>query len=91
MLISTARVDTVADVDRSSVRYGATGTEDSVTGCRTQGEDVDRDGRSDLICHADTRLTGISCDTTVLVVTGRLTDGIRFVSQDDVEVTGCRR
>ncbi len=90
-LLATAGVDTVVDVDRASVRYGVTGAEDSVTSCTPEGEDVDRDGRVDLICHADTRLTGIGCDTTVLVATGRLTDGTRFVAQDDVKVTGCRR
>jgi hypothetical protein len=90
-LISTANLDTLTDVDRSSVRYGVTGAEDSVTNCKPQGEDVDGDGRLDLVCHADTQLTAVGCDTTVLVATGRLTSGVRFVSQDDVKVTGCRR
>jgi hypothetical protein len=90
-LLSTAAVDTLDDVDVTSLRYGVMGDEESVTGCKTQGEDVDDDGRLDRVCHADTQATGVACGTTVLVATGRLTDGTRFVSQDDVHVTGCRR
>ena len=89
-LLSTARVDTVAEVDVPTVRYGVTGGEDSVERCATGGEDVNDDGRPDLVCQADTALTGISCTTTEMVATGRLRSGTRFISQDDVKVTGCR-
>lgn len=89
-LLATEQVDPLVDVDRSSLRYGVTGREDSVTGCKSEGEDVDEDGRVDLICHADTLLTGVHCKTDVLIATGRLNDGTRFVAQDDVHVTGCR-
>ena len=90
-LIGTARVDPLRDVDAGSLRFGRTGVEDSVTGCRSEGEDVDGDGRADRICHASTSATGVDCTTTLLVATGRLTDGTRFVAQDDVKVTGCGR
>lgn len=89
-LLSTERVDAVAEVDTGTVRYGVTGTEDSVIRCASGGEDVDDDGRADLVCQADTPATGITCTTTQLVATGRLRDGTRFVSQDEVKVTGCR-
>jgi hypothetical protein len=88
-LLSTASVDTTTQVDVSSLRFGATGTEDSVLGCAPEGEDVNDDGLLDKICHADTQLTGITCDTTVTVATGRLVAGTAFTSQDDVNVTPC--
>ncbi len=90
-VLSTATLDAVAEVDPATLRFGATGTENSVIACRTQGEDVDDDGRLDLVCQADTQATGITCDTTVTVLTGRLRDGSFFESQDDVFVTPCRR
>ncbi len=90
-VLSTASLDGVADVDPANLRFGATGTEDSVRDCATEGEDVDDDGRLDLVCHAETQLTGITCDTTVTVVTGTLRNGDAFTSQDDVYVTPCRR
>lgn len=90
-LIATAGVDPLRDVDTGSLRFGVTGAEDSVTGCKSQGEDVDGDGRADRICHASTQAAGIDCTTTLLVATGRFTNGTRFVAQDDVKVTGCAR
>ena len=89
-LLSTAAIDTTTQVDVDSLRFGATGTEDSVIGCAVEGEDVNDDGLLDKVCHADTQLTGITCDTTVTVATGRLVDGTSFTSQDDVNVTPCR-
>lgn len=90
-VLSTVTLDAVAEVDPASLHFGATGTEDSVRSCATQGEDVDDDGRLDLVCHADTQATGITCDTTITVVTGRLRDGSWFESQDDVYVTPCQK
>ena len=90
-VLATARVNPLTQVDVRSLRYGVTGTENSVIACRSMGEDVDADGRLDLICHADTKLTGITCTTSLLQMTGRLTDGTRFVSQEDIKVLGCRR
>lgn len=89
-LLSTAAIDTTTQVDVSTLRFGATGTEQSVLGCAADGEDVNADGLLDRVCHAETRLTGITCDTTVTVATGRLVDGTAFTSQDDVNVTPCR-
>jgi hypothetical protein len=43
----------------SSIRFGVTGTEDSIKFCNTGGEDVNGDGRKDLICHGETRKLGI--------------------------------
>lgn len=90
-VLSTATLDAVAQVDPASLRFGATGTEDSVRSCSPQGEDVDDDGRLDLVCHAETQATGITCTTTITVVTGLLRDGSRFESQDDVFVTPCKK
>jgi hypothetical protein len=43
----------------SSIRFGFTGTEDSIEFCNKSGEDVNGDGLLDLICHATTTKLGI--------------------------------
>jgi hypothetical protein len=90
-LLSTERVDAPAQIDPGTVRFGITGTEDSVQSCAPGGEDVNDDGRPDVVCHADTLLTGVNCSALQLVATGRFRDGTRFVAQDDVNVVGCPR
>jgi hypothetical protein len=89
-LLSTPVLNTLTDVDRTSLHFGHDGTEDSGVSCAPDGEDVNDDGRLDLVCHATTRLTGIDCATTVAYVVGRLTDGTRYQSEDTIKVTGCR-
>lgn len=89
-LLSTPVLNTLTDIDRSSLHFGRLGTEDSGVSCATDGEDVDGDGRLDLICRASTPLTGITCTTTVALIVGKLTDGTRYQSEDNVKVTGCR-
>lgn len=43
----------------SSIRFGFTGTENSIESCNKSGQDVNGDGRLDLICHGETRKLGI--------------------------------
>ncbi|MFG2059772.1 hypothetical protein ACGFI9_37770 [Micromonospora sp. NPDC048930] len=90
-VLSTADVNALTDVDRDSLRFGRTGTEDSVISCAPEGEDVNDDGRLDLICRADTQRTGITCDTTVALLTGQLTTGARLAGEDDIKVVGCKK
>lgn len=41
------------DVDQSSLKFGSTGTENSLVKCNPHGVDVNHDGRPDLLCHFD--------------------------------------
>jgi hypothetical protein len=43
------------EVDESSLRFGHSGDEKSLTRCLKRGYDVNRDGRPDKICHFDNR------------------------------------
>lgn len=87
-ILGTGALD-VSTIDAATIRYGVTGSEDSLDG-QCGIEDVNDDGRPDLVCHADTQKTGVACDTTVMVVTGAHADGTRFFSQDDVNIVGCK-
>jgi len=56
-LLGSADFD-VADVDTSSLTFGATGTERSLHKCAKRGEDVNDDGYLDLVCHFNNQDTG---------------------------------
>ncbi|MFC7615068.1 SdrD B-like domain-containing protein [Actinokineospora soli] len=88
-ILSTAELDAVAQIDRLSPTFGATGTEASLVRCATVGEDVNGDGLLDLVCHFDTARTALTCGSTTATLMARTLDGRRVEGQDDVKVTGC--
>jgi len=49
-------------VDRSSITFGSTGTEESLLRCGKEGEDVNGDGLLDLVCHFDIRAAKFDAD-----------------------------
>jgi hypothetical protein len=88
-VLSTATLNAMTDIQRTGLTFGSTGTEPSVVSCASQGEDVNGDGRLDLICHATTQLLNLTCDTTTLRLIGQTTEGVRFYAEDTVKVVGC--
>ncbi|KJK48078.1 hypothetical protein UK23_17995 [Lentzea aerocolonigenes] len=88
-ILSTAEFNAVTQVDRTSLTFGATGLEQSFVRCGSPGEDVNDDGRADLVCQFDTTKTGLTCGMTTATLVGRTVDGRRFEGQDDVKLTGC--
>lgn len=88
-ILSTAEFDAVAQVDQTSLTFGATGLEQSLVRCGSPGEDVNDDGRADLVCQFDTTKTGLTCGMTTATLMGRTVDGRRFEGQDDIKLTGC--
>lgn len=57
-------------VNVQSIRFGATGNEDSVSNCVNVGTDVNGDGQSDLKCSADVQLAMCDEVTIQCIVTG---------------------
>ncbi|MGW6936270.1 SdrD B-like domain-containing protein [Lentzea sp. NPDC054927] len=88
-ILSTAEFNAVTQVDRTSLTFGATGLEHSLVRCGSPGEDVNDDGRADLVCQFDTTKTGLTCGMTSATLVGRTVDGRRFEGQDDIKLTGC--
>jgi hypothetical protein len=58
-VLSSPIFDALTQPVISSIRFGVTGTENSIKFCNAGGEDVNGDGRKDLICHGETRKLGI--------------------------------
>ena len=71
-LLSSAEFNAMT-VDYSSLTFGVNGTEASLERCARQGEDVDGDGRPDLICHFDAQTAGFQPGSDLAVVRGKLT------------------
>jgi hypothetical protein len=75
-------------IDISSLRFGRTGQEDSLS--RNKGaprysyKDVNHDGLLDLVVEFDTESTGFQAGDTLGVLTGRLQDGTMFTGTDSI-------
>ena len=67
------------DVDQSKLRFGATGTENSLVNCSNgRGIDVNHDGLPDLLCHFDMKKANFALSETQGYLTGETGDGKPF-------------
>jgi hypothetical protein len=64
--------------DAKNLTFGSTGDEQSLRRCGKDGEDVDGDGRLDLVCHFDNQLANFADDEDRGTVRGTTNDGKRF-------------
>ena len=86
VLYSDATFD-AAKVDAKSIRFGATGTE--AQPMRTSMEDVDADGRIDLISMFRMQQTGIECGHTMALLRGRTHNGEDIEGRAVFRTAGC--
>lgn len=75
-------------VETQSVRFGP-----SAATARGRGhiEDVNRDGRPDLVLHFRTQETGIQCSDQTVSLTGETIAGESIRGSDSVTIVGCGR
>lgn len=85
-VLSDPAFDATTQVNRTSLTFGRTGNEASLVSCAPGGQDVNYDGRPDLICHFDTTKTGFMAGDTLGVLKGLATDGTLFVGSDRVRI-----
>jgi hypothetical protein len=91
-ILSSATFDAPGSVNASSLRFGATGQEDSLeyqSGNRDphcSAQDTNNDGRSDLLCKFVTAKTGLTTSSTVAFLTGSTNSGSAIAGQDMVSV-----
>ncbi len=86
-ILSTPDFDAPARVDRTSLTFGRTGTEASLVSCSKNGEDVNGDGRLDLMCSFknDPRLFAVG--DTKGILRGRTLDSPAILIQGMDAVT----
>ncbi len=79
------------DVNQSSLRFGSTGTEDSLMRCNPKGVDVNHDGRPDLLCHFDVRRANFEPGDANGIVTGETNSGDAFEGQGYLKIVTGKR
>lgn len=85
-ILSTAGFDTTT-IDPSTIRFGATGAE--AAPARTVTEDVDRDGRQDLMSLFRVADLELPCGAVVLRLTARTARDAQVEGSERVTVIGC--
>lgn len=76
-LMSSATFNAMT-VDIKTLRFGKTGTEASLRSCAKGGQDINKDGRLDLLCHFENHLSGFAPGDLQAFVKGKTVDGIAF-------------
>jgi sugar lactone lactonase YvrE len=86
-ILTTAIFD-ASTVNAATVRFGATGTEAAPV--RVAVEDVNSDGRPDLLLQFRTMDTDIACGDTSASLTGQTFSGQGIEGTDAIQTVGCR-
>lgn len=86
-ILSTNTFDATT-VDPSSVKFGPDGA--TVVHGRGHLEDVNRDGKKDLVLHFRTQDTGIVCGDTSVSLTGKTSSGQAITGSDSIRTMGCK-
>jgi hypothetical protein len=73
-------------VDRSSITFGADGSERSLYRCHNEGIDVNRDGKKDLVCRFKVKAAGFDVGDVEGVVRGNTVDGKPFEGHAPLKV-----
>lgn len=66
------------EIDPSSMTFGATGNEASLSKCNNDGQDVNGDGLLDLVCHYENQAAGFRYSDVEGVVRGKTRKGVAF-------------
>jgi hypothetical protein len=87
-ILTTSRFN-ATQVNASTVRFGATGTE--AASVHTVLTDVDGDGDIDMVIHVRSRDTRIPCGSASAVLKGQTLSGETFRGQDSLRTVGACR
>jgi len=79
------------DVNVASLTFGATGNEPSLSRCGKNGEDVNGDGRLDLVCHFENQLAKFTPGDLEGIVKGTTADGRQFEGRGLLKVVPAKR
>jgi hypothetical protein len=85
-ILSTMYFDAPVEVDTESLTFGPTGDEDSLAFCNSSPEDVNDDGRDDLVCHFYTQETGFECGDGEGILRGQTMDEVSIEEIDFVRI-----
>jgi hypothetical protein len=83
-ILSTAAFSAPAMIRTNSLTFGRTGDEPSLAFCASQ--DLNGDGRTDLICHFETEKTDFRSGVTKGVLRGKTTSNINIQGEDSIRI-----
>jgi hypothetical protein len=86
-ILSNASFD-AAKVDPATLRFGVTGNEAAPR--HSALEDVNGDGKPDLMLQFPTQNTGIACGATSATLTGKTRAGLPIKGSDSIVTVGCK-
>jgi len=81
----------VADIDQSSLTFGAYGDENTLRKCKRRFKDVNGDGVPDLICKFSLHGAGFDADSSKAYLSGKTWDGTVFHGSDEIVVKEHRK
>ncbi len=81
----------VADIDQSSLTFGAYGDENTLRKCKRRFKDVNGDGVPDLICKFSLSGAGFDAESSKAYLSGKTSDQTVFHGSDDIVVKEHRR
>jgi hypothetical protein len=85
-VLSTASFN-AATIDPSTIRFGRTGTETAPL--KSSLEDVNGDGRKDLVCQFEIQEIGLICGDTSAILTAYTRAGVPIKGSDSVNIAKC--
>ena len=83
-ILSSASFDASTQVDISSLTFGHSGDEHSLSMCGIQN--VNADGLMDLMCHFDTQAAAFQNGDTVGVLKAKTKAGVAFQATDSIRL-----
>ncbi|MGH8767525.1 MAG: DVUA0089 family protein [Burkholderiales bacterium] len=89
-LLSSAEFNAL-ETNEGSIRFGATGYEESLVRCHKDGEDVNGDGLLDLVCHFENQVAGFDHGDLEGVLRGQTADGRQFEGRGLLKVVPSKR
>jgi uncharacterized membrane protein len=91
-ILSNDDFDAPAQIDQSSLTFGATGYEQSLAFCKRKPISADQgDLKNDLVCQFQTDLAGFQCGDTVGVLRGVTKEGTSVRGSDSVSIVPCKK
>lgn len=85
-ILSTDSFDAISAVDYTTLTFGRTGDEISLSHCNVNGEDVNDDGLSDMVCHFYTQLSGFKSGDTEGFLKGKTWANENLLGMDSVRI-----
>jgi len=79
------------NADTSSLTFGSTGKEVSLSHCNPEGKDINNDGFVDLLCHFENQQAGFVQGDLEATLRGKLKGGSRFEGIGHLKVVGEKR